>query len=345
MIALRKQGMDDLPRMSVVIPTRDRPDDLAELLFTIFNQTLSPVEVIIVDDSLVGSAKKIVESLGSKSKTNNCRLAYIQGNGDGLPAARNLGARLSNGDAVLFIDDDTLLTNNLLYALSAFLMDHPKAMGVQPQIHTLLASHSGNISSFENAVYRSLMLSYSKQNTLAVRRSGASIFPYCYRLTEEISAQRLDGCCMCYRRRLFDKLNFDTNLRKWASMEDLDFSLRVCKEYGVTLYAIPHSAIIHKKSTKPEISSRTNTYMVTLYWFYVFFKDVFKGSILNLIAFLWALTGNLVSNVGGLIIKRKQKNEWWGLIYLLKSYVAALRNLKNMRMLKLEFFNKNLGAA
>jgi glucosyl-dolichyl phosphate glucuronosyltransferase len=135
---------------------------------------------------------------------------------------------------------------------------------------------------------------------------------------------------------------FDTNLKRWGFMEDLNFSYRVYKKYPQSLYAVPSAKIIHKASKEARMPNRTSIYMTTIYWFYVFFKDVFENSVLNLIAFLWALTGNLVAVTGGLIVKRKPKHEWWTLIYLLKSYITAFRNLRNILMHRLEFFNKKL---
>jgi len=184
------------------------------------------------------------------------------------------------------------------------------------------------------------MLSYHEKNKLGVRRSGSSVFPNY--LTKVISAQRLSGCCCCYRREVFSELSFDTNLKRWGSKEDLDFSFRVYKKNLRSLYAIPYAKIIHKTSEEARLPTKLRVYMTTIYWFYVFFKDIFEGSILNLTAFLWALTGNLVTNVGGLIIKRKPKREWWGLIFLFGSYATAFRNLRNILMRRLEFFNKNL---
>jgi len=333
--------MDNLPRISVIVPTRDRSKDLADLLLTIINQTYPPLEVIIVDDSLGGSAKQVVDSFSSKFKFIDCKLKYAKGSGDGLPAARNLGVKLSNGDAVLFLDDDTLLGRNVIGALATFLRDNPAAVGVQPKVLSSMRNMSKGwlVQKFENAVYKALMLSYHEKNRLKVRRSGASVFPN--NLTKVIRAQRLSGCC-CYRHEIFGELSFDENLKRWGFMEDLDFSYRVYKRNPRSLYAIPHAKIIHKASGEARLPTKLCIYMRTIYWFYVFFKDIFEGSILNLIAFLWALTGNLVTTVGGLIIKRKPKREWWHLIYLFGSYATAFRNLKNILMQRLEFFNKNL---
>ena len=333
--------MDNLLRVSIIVPTRDRPKDLAELLLTIFNQSYPPSEVIVVDDSPVGSAKEVVNSFSSKFRSINCKLKYVKGSGDGLPAARNLGVKFSEGDVILFLDDDTLLHQNAISILATFLKDNPIAVGVQPKIlpPTKKSKESGLRKKFENAIYKVLMLTYYDENKLAVRRSGMSVFPN--NLTKVISVQRLSGCC-CYKREVFNTLSFDTNLKLWGFMEDLDFSYRVYKKNQRSLYALPHAKITHKSSGEARLPTKLSVYMTTIYWFYVFFKDIFESSVLNLTAFLWALTGNVVSVVGGLVIKRKSRQQWWELVYLLRSYIFVFKHLKQIRKGDLEFFNRTL---
>lgn len=333
--------MDNLPKVSVVIPTRDRPKDLAELLSTLFNQIYPPLEIIIVDDSPVGSAKQVVNSFSSKFNSIRYELRYVEGSSNGLPAARNLGVKLSTGDVILFLDDDTLLDRNVISTLAAFFKNTPSALGVQPRI-LLSTSHLSNrrlVGKFKNAVNKVLLLTYYEKNKLRVRRSGASVFPN--PLTKVISAQRLSGCC-CYRREVFSALSFDTNLKRWGFMEDLDFSYRIYKKNPSSLYVVPHTKITHKASIEARLPTKLAVYMTTTYWFYVFFKDVFEDSILNLIAFLWASIGSLASIMGVLITKKKPKDEWWALIYLLGSYIVSFKNLKQILTRKLDFFHKYL---
>lgn len=334
--------IDHLPEVSVVIPTRGRPKDLANLLLTILNQNHPPFEVTIVDDSSVASSKNVAVSFKSEFESAGCKLKYVVGSNDGLPAARILGVDVSEGEVILFLDDDTLLDRNVVCALGAFLRDNPVAVGVQPKISSPTENINGNelAKKFRNAFYKSLMLSYYTKNKRALRRSGVGVFAN--NPTEVISVQILSGCCCCYRHEVFDELSFDINLKRWGFMEDLDFSYRVYMKNPGSLYAIPYAKIIHNSSGEARLPTKQRIYMTTIYWFYVFFKNIFEGSILNLIAFLWALTGNLVVNVGGPITNRKPKREWWSLIFLLGSYATAFKNLRNILMQRLEFFNKNL---
>lgn len=329
-----------LIRISVVVPTRYRPKDLADLLRTLHTQSYPPIEVIVVDDSSKHNVKEVVKSFNSLFHSVGCELKYVRGHGDGLPAARNLGVKISQGDAVLFLDDDTLLDRNVVRDLAAFLTDNSVALGVQPKILPS-KKHLRNetiAKKFKNAVSKALMLTYHKDNKLAVRRSGTSVFPN--HLTRILCAERLSGCSCCYKSEIFTELSFDTNLKRWAFLEDLDFSYRVHKTHPRALYVLPHTKIIHKASEDGGLSVRTTICMMTIYRFYVFFKEVFDGSLLNLIAFLWAIIGSLVTTVGEIIFERKSNREMWIVIYLLSSYATAFRNLKNIFLQKLEFFNK-----
>jgi GT2 family glycosyltransferase len=165
-----------------------------------------------------------------------------------------------------------------------------------------------------------------------------SIFPST--LTRVITAQRLSGCCFCVKREIFANFKFDENLKRWAFMEDLDFSYRVYRKNPGSLFVIPSAKVVHKISPEGRMSSKASIYISIIYWFYIFFKDIFEASIINLLAFMFALAGNLIVTTGGLLIKRKPKREWWNLIWLLAAYIIAFKNLKSILEHDLEFFNK-----
>jgi glycosyltransferase involved in cell wall biosynthesis len=331
---------DKLEGISVVIPTLDRRRDLAELLETLLNQSQMPLEVIIVDDSQKLSARTVADSFIPKFKSVDCTLKYLPGKGAGLPAARNLGIEIFRGDVLLFLDDDTLLPSSLLFAIETFLRKHPDAMGLQPQVISLNDLEGASMKKRDSAFYKASMLTYYRTDTLTVRRSGASIYPSS--LTKTITAKRLSGCCFGFRREVFDKLKFDENLKRWGFMEDLDFSCRVSKMYPHSLYVISPVEIIHKASDQARLPTKNVVYMMTVYWFYVFFKDVFEGSLVNLFAFLWALAGNSILNLTGLILRNKTKNDRQGFVYLINSYFYALKHLRDIKRKNLDFFSVKL---
>lgn len=84
-------------RVSVVVPSRDRPDQLAACLVALRAQRRSIDEIVVVDDGSVDAAAVAVVAAGT---------LLVRGEGRGPAAARNLGARTATGDVVLFTDDD-----------------------------------------------------------------------------------------------------------------------------------------------------------------------------------------------------------------------------------------------
>ena len=103
--------------LSIVIATRDRSTDLQRLLFSLYNQEYSPLDIVVVDDSKSLFTREMVKSLVSKFNLANYNLKYIKGSKDGLASARNLGTRNCEGDFVLFLDDDTEVGSSSLSEL------------------------------------------------------------------------------------------------------------------------------------------------------------------------------------------------------------------------------------
>lgn len=90
-----------MPFFSVVIPTYNRREMLREALGSIWSQTFSDYEVIVVDD---GSTDGTQESLISQ----NGPLRYLPQSHRGPGAARNLGIREAQGEYLAFLDSDDL---------------------------------------------------------------------------------------------------------------------------------------------------------------------------------------------------------------------------------------------
>ena len=93
------------PRFSVVVPTCDRPHLLAEAVDSILAQTVTDVEVLVVDDSVRTPAPEFGDE----------RVRVIRpGGGRGPGAARNTGLDAASGHYVAFLDDDDVWTPDRL---------------------------------------------------------------------------------------------------------------------------------------------------------------------------------------------------------------------------------------
>ena len=95
-----KDADGSTPTVSVVIPTYDRPDMLAEAIESVLNQTYDPVELVVVDDGSPTSARPVVESLAENA------VFHRFDHNRGANVARNEGIRRSSGEYVAFLDDD-----------------------------------------------------------------------------------------------------------------------------------------------------------------------------------------------------------------------------------------------
>lgn len=90
----------DPPEVSIVIPTRNRPDFVARAIGAALNQEDVKVEVVVVDD---GSDR---ESASVVTRLRNERVRLLQQTRGGVARARNVGIAAARGDWVAFLDDD-----------------------------------------------------------------------------------------------------------------------------------------------------------------------------------------------------------------------------------------------
>ena len=97
------------PTVSVIIPAYNAAKFIGEALNSVFDQTFTSYEVIVVNDGSLDT-----EDLERELKHYQERLRYIKQENHGAAAARNTGLRAATGEFVAFLDaDDTWLPNFL----------------------------------------------------------------------------------------------------------------------------------------------------------------------------------------------------------------------------------------
>lgn len=228
-------------RLSIIIPTRNRTLDLEVALASISRQTRLPEEIIIVDDSDNTHTKHLVNRLVGPFSEIKIRLKYAQNQIErSIPAARNTGVKMADADIILFLDDDVILSEVFIEEIFKVYRSHPDAKGVQGYIL------KEGLPRLLNSVYRCFCLSCEKKDVWIILGSGEEIWPY--PLTRTITCQRLAGADQSYRREVFRKCAFDEKLKKYAFVEDLDFSYRVHKTYPNSLFVTPLAQLTHRVS-------------------------------------------------------------------------------------------------
>ena len=91
------------PRVSVVVPTRDRPRLLWEAVQSVLAQTAAPSEIVVVDDGAEGEAERVLSPVRG---SGGIPVRVVEGPGRGPGAARNVGMAEASGELIAFLDDD-----------------------------------------------------------------------------------------------------------------------------------------------------------------------------------------------------------------------------------------------
>ena len=99
-------------KLSVVIPTYNKPEIIKMTLESLGKQTLSKnqFEVMVIDD---GSSVKVQRQIKSFLPSLNLNISFLTQTHKGPAAARNKGIKRAKGKIVLIINDDTIITPSL----------------------------------------------------------------------------------------------------------------------------------------------------------------------------------------------------------------------------------------
>lgn len=109
-----------MPRISIIIPAYNRAQYILETLESIFSQTYTDYEVIIIDDGSTDDTRTILQPVIAERK-----IRYAYQDNQGVSAARNHGIRLAVGELIAFLDSDDLIHPEKLALQSAYLDEHP----------------------------------------------------------------------------------------------------------------------------------------------------------------------------------------------------------------------------
>lgn len=200
-------------RLSVVIPTKNRPDDILRCLASVYEHSPDVEDVVIVDQS---STRYELPAYP--------RLVHVFDQSlSGASAARNAGAAAATGDVLLFIDDDCLFRNDVVTAVIAAFDANPDAVGVQAQIVD------------EDFIPTPL---------------SARIFEHGFFNTNEFGPahdlRRLAGAGCAYRAWVFEHVRFDEDLKGYSYGEDYDMAIRA-RRLGRLVFA-PDGRVQHAAS-------------------------------------------------------------------------------------------------
>ncbi len=109
--------------ISVVIPTHNRPEGLAAAVKSVFNQTLLPKELIVVDD---GSNPPVSKDVFAGCPGGLTAKLFRNESPKGANNARNRGIKEATGDWVAFLDDDDAFVSEKLQTVHQYIKNNPE---------------------------------------------------------------------------------------------------------------------------------------------------------------------------------------------------------------------------
>ena len=220
-----RQAMN-VPTISIIIPTKNRAEDLRRTLASVMIQTRRPDEIIVVDQ---GSSPAL------ESPAYAIPLLYIYAPYlSGLTAARNAATDRAKGDIWVFLDDDVILEPEYLEELVGAYS--PEITGVSG-IFTNYA-----VPPLLRRVFEKVFV------TGAFHDDRQPIYWHANRLRESgpQRVKQFTGAAMSFRASAARAVRFDTNLTGASIAEDIDFCARL--PLGSVLVIAPKARLLHKRS-------------------------------------------------------------------------------------------------
>lgn len=223
--------------VSIILVNYKRADLLDAVINSIIDKSYGfSYEIIVVDNTNDDSCKETKQIVGDRAR-------YLDAKDNlGFGKANNLGAKNSNGKYLFFLNTDTILVNNAIYELYAF-MEKETAAGIV----------GSNLYTNEMSPNHSF---YKKEKTLKSERKDLSIVNdfrlhfFSKRKDFNYSNRPLKidgyicGASLMIRRDLFDKIGgFEKEIFLYA--EEALLCYRAVRETGCKMFNVPSSKIIH----------------------------------------------------------------------------------------------------
>lgn len=272
-------------KASVIICTKDRPDDIRTALRSLAVQTSPPDEIVIVD---AGRSASCEPGVGREFPALPIRHLPIAR--PGLTRQRNIGIRESTGDIVLFIDDDVILEPDYVeQVLDVFANDSGHAIGaVLARVTNFELPRYAILARAKGAVLAALLRLFLLPRAGSGRLQPSGLSTYPFRLETPRFVECLSGCAMSFRRELVQQLGFDEALSGYAEMEDVDVAVRLGRHARIAYH--PAARLLHLRSPVARTDERSRQRDLILSYAYLTRKN-WPLTVRRRAAFWWAVFG------------------------------------------------------
>ena len=214
--------------------TDKRLNDLGDLLRSIENQTYKNIEIVLVIEN-----SERMNEFATEYQTKLQKRIYFTKTRLGISKARNIGARLSSGEVVGFVDDDAILPVNWAERLVSNFNNHKGCIGVTGKV--IPEWREMENPNFPRSLYWMI---------------GCTAW---HDSDKEYYSNFAIGVNMAYRREAFESHNFlenvefaqadpndRTSVKTSLPGDDTDFAVRLTTDTGRPMLYDPKLVVFHK---------------------------------------------------------------------------------------------------
>ena len=205
-------------KISIIIPTYNRPDKLLTAVLSVINQTYQNYEIIIIDD---GSIPKAEVFLKNNIEFDE-KIRYFYQKNKGRSVARNIGIEKSKGEFISFLDDDDELLPDFLLSLILILQNNISLDLVFSNCYIINKAQKNLFRNFKNLKRENILSKFIRGNYIP-------------------------NMCFIYRKERIKNIRFKEG-KKYN--EDYLFNMRIIKKNNITFYNKPLAIYnFHKDNT------------------------------------------------------------------------------------------------
>jgi len=238
-------------KLSVIIVTYNRRNDLKECLDSIFSMRELPHEVIVVDSFSNDETDKLVRGYPVK---------YVRIPEKSMVKARNVGLRYATGNIIAYVDDDAIVSKEWSTHILEPYSDE-KVCGVGGRV----LPYGINELNYDTTTLH-------KQIVGKVLKNGFIITNFDIPTSQSIEVDTFIGTNMSFRRVLLLKIGgFDERFVGNCFREETDTCLRL-RRRGCRLIYAPKALVWHKWKNKK--LSIKHIYWTARNHTYFYFKNV-----------------------------------------------------------------------
>jgi GT2 family glycosyltransferase len=239
-------------KMSVIIPTKNRREHLKECLQSLFEASLRPDEVIVLD---------ICSTDGTEETAKQFAVTLLKVNEPNRQRQKNIALLKTTGDIVVFLDDDVIIDKLALkHVMKAY---SAEVGGVGGRVLPYGMPKDHWLPACENIVGK-------------IRRDGFVIGNFDIPLKKPIEVDCLQGCFMSFRRKaLLEAGGFDESYGSGFRGDDTDVTFAV-KQLGYKIVYEPKAVVWHKALGKISYTQEEWVYSYVRGCTYFYFKNIFS---------------------------------------------------------------------